>query len=176
MYQSTNFKYPELLNVPFSYNEKDCLWIVTEYYKKEYDIQLMDFARYEGWEYDGHNFFVDNYRKFGFEFNDIDGDWSLLREGDVLLMAIYNYANMKTNGNANHCAVYLGGGLMLHSRFGNYSKIERVKKSMVTHTLRHKELKSLKKPVETLDYLATLPEDKQKAIRDAIERTKESLQ
>lgn len=177
MLASTNipFDYPELLNVPFSFNDKDCLWALRSFYQKEYGIELTDYARYEGWEYDGMNFMVERYPKMGFRMNDIDGDWSKLQKGDVLLMAIYNNSAQRSDGQANHCAVYLGNNLMFHARFGGHSCVQRIKKSMITHTLRHKDVAIQHKTLETVNYLTTMSEKKQRVLHNAIGKTTSDL-
>jgi proteasome lid subunit RPN8/RPN11 len=106
-YAPTGWKAP-LLGRPFVYGTLDCYTLARDWYAEE-GLILPDFDRLqEGWwerQPDGKpkaNLCMDNYTKAGFVIvND-------LRRGDMLLIQGWRAIV------ANHCAVYLGDGLMLH--------------------------------------------------------------
>src|SRR5690606_20249908 len=68
-----------------------------------------------------------------------------LRPFDVILIAIPDERRPKDMV-ANHCAIYLGDGLMLHHRYGKLSKVQPYRhamKDMTVGIIRHKDVPDL---------------------------------
>ena len=113
---------------------QDCLTIVSQAYKELFEITLTNYARPTGWEdYPEFNFFERFYSREGF--SNPTNNVNDLREGDALLMAVA--------GNfTNHCALYLGQGMILHHLTGQLSSIVPYTyqwQSRVKLVLRHKD-------------------------------------
>lgn len=98
-----------LVGRPFAHGVLDCYTLVRDFYARELGIVLPDFAREDGWWDRGGDLYMQNFREAGCE--PITG---AMRRGDIILMAIRSRV-------ANHAAVYLGDGLMLHHLYGRLS-------------------------------------------------------
>jgi proteasome lid subunit RPN8/RPN11 len=101
-FEPSGFVMP-LVGRPYTYGVFDCFSLVRDYYAREMNIQLPDFERHDDeWWNHGQNLLLDNYEAWGFE--RIKG---APKPGDVILMQIRSPV-------ANHNAVYIGNGLILH--------------------------------------------------------------
>ena len=166
-------KYDHLLGVKFSYEQgKDCLTTLCNYFKTMHDITIgNDYARYAGWERDGLNLFVDNFRKEGFELLDFprSDKWGKhLQTGDVLLMSLHSLQDRRATGVANHCAIWLEPRMILHHMFGRNSEIIPFKyRNSTTHILRHKDIPLKQKVVENLDFFDILSPRKRELLENA---------
>lgn len=166
-------KYDHLLNKDFSYDTgADCLATLCAYFDTIHGITVRNnYARYEGWERDGLNLFVENYYKEGFRLLDIprsDNWFTALQDGDVLLMSLHSLSDRANTGVANHCAIWLEPRMMLNHMYGRKSAIIPFKyKNSTTHILRHKDLPMKKKEVESLDVMSILSPRKRDLLRDA---------
>jgi proteasome lid subunit RPN8/RPN11 len=98
-----------LVGRPFAHGVLDCYTLVCDFYARELDITLPDFQREDGWWDRGLNLYFDNFKQADCE--PITGP---MRRGDIILMAIRSRV-------ANHAAVYLGDGTMLHHLYGRLS-------------------------------------------------------
>lgn len=155
-------KYDELLGKNFKYAEQDCLTSLTSYFSKFENIEIDNtYSRWEGWDREGHNLFVENFKKEGFEILDFPrGDnWGEhLQTSDVLLMSIHGLSDRRASGVANHCAVWLEPRMILHHLYGRRSQIIPFKyKNATTHVLRHKDIPLREKEVEKVSFLDILP-------------------
>jgi hypothetical protein len=94
----------------------DCYGVVRDYYRKDLNIILKQVPRQFGWwNYPNmKSFMLDNVVGAGFELRDTNYE---LKKGDLIFMTII--AKM-----INHCAVYLGKGLILHHLCNRLSCIE----------------------------------------------------
>lgn len=101
-----------LIGRPFVHGtDYDCYGLVRDYYKRELGIELARYYHdYHWWEKE-ENLYVDNFEKEGF-FKVEDGT---LQEHDLIFMMIRSKVT-------NHCAVYLGDGIILHHLYGQLSK------------------------------------------------------
>lgn len=172
-------KYSALLGIPYKDVafplREDCLTTLARYFDKFEGIKInQDYSRYSGWERDGLNFFHDYYAEEGFELLDIERghNWlEQLQTGDVLLMSL-NGNGHNTKGNANHCAVWIEPRFILHNLYGRASEIIPFRyKNSTTHVLRHKDIPSRKKNIESLDVLTILPKSKRELLINAAEQT-----
>jgi len=99
----------------FCHGVLDCYTLVQDWYLRELDIRLPDFAREDGWWERGEHLYRDHMAEAGFEVV-ADAD---PQRGDGLLMRVM-YPDTE-----NHAAVYLGEGYMLHHLYGQLSRRER---------------------------------------------------
>jgi len=121
-----------LIGRVFSHGVLDCYALVKDYYQREVKIDLPDFDRQDDWWKAGQNLYRDNFSAAGFQVI----DRSQLCPHDAILIQLG--ANV-----ANHAAIYLGDGMILHHPmnrlsgrdvFGGYWQ-----KNAVLY-LRHKDL------------------------------------
>lgn len=92
----------------------DCYELVRAWMWQERKIKLRPFARDADWWERGGDLLAQSFEKAGCKRISVED----ARAGDGLLMAI------PATGIINHCAVLLGGGLMLHHRAGQLSRRE----------------------------------------------------
>lgn len=100
----------------FHHGVLDCYTLVQDWYRREWQLELPDFARADGWWERGQG--LDLYRsglaEAGFELVATNEPV----RGDGLLMRVVSEVE-------NHAAVYLGDGMMLHHLYGQLSRRER---------------------------------------------------
>lgn len=121
-----------LIGRVFSHGVLDCYALVKDYYARETGIALPDFDRPDDWWKAGQNLYRDNFAAAGFQVI----ERSQLRPHDAILIQLG--ANV-----ANHAAIYLGDGLILHHPMNRLSGREVFggywQKNAVLY-LRHREL------------------------------------
>jgi cell wall-associated NlpC family hydrolase len=120
----------------WQHGSNDCFGLLRCFYLDEYSIHINDYARPDHWWDQGLNLYMENYRKERFSIIDVEPDE--LRVGDVMLMAIRAPI-------ANHCAIYLGNGEILHHFYGRLSNVELYKGVWFNTTvaqMRHKDVKA----------------------------------
>jgi proteasome lid subunit RPN8/RPN11 len=98
----------KLTERPWCFGWSDCWTLVRDYYGAD----MPDFPRAWG---DVEPLFAAHLQDYGFEHVDAPG----LQEGDLMLIQIKGHG-------ANHAAVYVGGGEMLHHSVGTFSRREQV--------------------------------------------------
>ena len=98
-----------LVGRTFAHGILDCYTLVQDWYKREMGIILPHFDRPDDWWNKGGDLYMQHFAEAGCE----PARGPLLR-GDIILMAIRARV-------ANHAAVYLGDGLMLHHMYGRLS-------------------------------------------------------
>lgn len=104
----------------------DCWGTVAAFYDQAFDIQLPNFARPLYFWDDGLDLINEGYQRAGFEVTDVP--LARLAVGDVLVMAVGHRV-------ANHCAVYVGQGQILHHLCERLSILEPLKVGWKTRTL-----------------------------------------
>lgn len=96
-----------LLERPYIWGIFDCFSLVRDYYKQEFDIEIMTPPEYPfcepDWYRHGGDYYREYYKEAGFV-RLIDEDPEI---GDVFVMQICSDV-------PNHAAIYVGDGLMLH--------------------------------------------------------------
>ena len=134
LYTPCGFTLP-LEGRPFVYGVVDCFTLLQDYYREKLGIELPDVPYHGKWWKEGGNLFIEHFAKNGFvEVH--DGP----REHDVLLM------QNDTEPVVNHCAIYLGDGMMLHHAPGQLSGVhpyvaDRGQYALATrHIIRHRRL------------------------------------
>lgn len=134
-----DLKYDDLLNIPFGgVGTQDCLSLVRGFYSENFGIEIPDFVRPNDWNADELDLIEILHERAGF--NKIT-TWKPkdFRPGDLLCMAIGEQ-------NANHLAVYVGEGEMIHHLFGRLSKKEPMRDFWFNSTcylLRHPDVPNL---------------------------------
>lgn len=111
----------------------DCYSIVKDYYAQQ-GVDLPEFPRDDEWWSNGGNMYENNFAKAGFVEVDVAGD---PQPGDLALMRIPPACPV-----ANHAAVYIGDGLILHQLFGRLSRREPIGRwpKHIVKWLRRKEV------------------------------------
>ena len=103
----------DFIGRPFYHGVYDCYGLVRDFYR-HCNLPMIDHPReWDWWKKDGPNLLMTHYKDNGFH----PVSQNELQEGDVILMSIL--ANQ-----ANHCALYLGGNLMLHHLVNRLSRRE----------------------------------------------------
>lgn len=98
-----------LVGRPFAHGTLDCYSLLVDFYQRELGILLPHFDRADNWWNEGGDLYMQHFAEAGCA--PITGQ---IQRGDIILMAIQSRA-------ANHAAVYLGDGLMLHHMHGRLS-------------------------------------------------------
>lgn len=98
-----------LVGREFSHGVNDCYQLIRDWYARERGIVLKNFERTDGWWERGEDLYMKHYADAGFY--PVHDE---LEEGDVILMQVRAYE-------ANHAAIYLGEGMMLHHLYGRLS-------------------------------------------------------
>jgi len=165
-------KYDHLLHKNFKYGEQDCYATLCAFYDFEYGIELdPSYSRFEGWEREGLNLFVENYEKEGFYLVDLDRqkNWfKELRTGDVLLVSMHSFSDRASKGVPNHCAIWLEPRMIMHHGFRRKSEIrEFCFRNSTTHILRHKDVPLIEKEVESLPFSSILSPRKRELLENA---------
>jgi cell wall-associated NlpC family hydrolase len=144
-------KYNHLLGQPFRYGKTDCYGLVRAFYRDNFNIDLPNYARVEDWWDHGFNFFMDFFHENNFRsVEDHPADW---KPGDLILMAIRSKV-------ANHSAVLLEGGKIIHHLYGQLSRIDDYRglyRNTTVAVLRHKDVK-ITNEQHTLDLMELLPD------------------
>lgn len=107
-----------LIGREFYYGVFDCYTLIKDWYKRTYDYELpdVDHGKEGWWDKDSLNYdpnfspYLDNLQANGYV--EVQG---ALQVGDIILMQIKSHT-------ANHAAVYLGDGIMLHHLYGRLSE------------------------------------------------------
>lgn len=101
---------------PFLWGVLDCWQLGADFWNREYGVTTPVVYRQDGF-WQTQDLFLDNLHAEGcFEVDTPE-------RGDLLLFAI-NMRNNNPLGRANHCAIYLGDGWMLHHPGGHNSRVE----------------------------------------------------
>jgi cell wall-associated NlpC family hydrolase len=134
-----DLKYERLVGRPFIWGTADCLSLFRDFYKDNFGIEIRNYARPTDWSSDQIDLMRLCYEREGF---DMITDWRLkdLRPGDVLCMAI-------GERNANHFAIFLGDGMIVHHLYGKMSTHEEFRgfyRNHVCFILRHPDVPDLR--------------------------------
>lgn len=145
--------YKHLLGRKFEHGKADCFALARDFYKDNWGIVLTDYARPDDWWENGMNLYMDHFYEEGFR--PIDVNPRDLLPGDGFLMSV-----LSSLGVANHCAMYLGDGKILHHRYGRLSEEEpysNLWRRCTVATLRHSKVVIPPSESKTLDLMDILP-------------------
>jgi len=101
---------PPYVGREFVFGVVDCYSLVRDWYKREWQIELHDFPRRDGFWERNENLYLDSYKTQGFR----QVAFEELQHGDAVLMQLG--ANLP-----NHAAIYLGDQQILHHVQGRLS-------------------------------------------------------
>ena len=107
-FEPTGYEAP-LVGRQFHHGVLDCYALIQDWYARERGIVLPHFDRPDDWWHKGGDLYMQNFAAAGFARCNPP-----LQEGDVILMQVRAPV-------ANHAAVYLDGGHILHHLFGRLS-------------------------------------------------------
>lgn len=164
-------RYKHLLGKPFSMGKTDCYTMLCRMYEDNLNIELTNYARPDGWWLEeGVDLYLDNYKSEGFSLV-VDAELADLRPFDVLLIAIPDPRNTKKT-KVNHCAIYLGEGMVIHHRLGTLSSVVPYRgwvRNFTTHVIRHKDVVDMTpKTVTEIDIMDRLLPHKRELLLGAL--------
>jgi cell wall-associated NlpC family hydrolase len=154
-----------LIGKTFTIGRQDCYTLVRDFYTQNFDLSMRNYARPDVfWEYD-MPLYTDNFHKEGFRSVDVSA--RELEPGDLLLMAVKSKV-------ANHAAVVMPDGMILHHLYGQLSRCEPYRdawRNMTVAVLRHPDVR-YQAPVETAaTLLEVLPAHVRQRYLDTIANT-----
>lgn len=143
--------YEHLVDRPFAWGSSDCLSLFRDFYETNFNIKITNYARPSNWSSDSLDLMRLCYEREGF---DMITEWKLkdLRPGDVLCMAIGEQ-------NANHFAIYLGDGELVHHLYGRTSTKETFRgfhRNSTSFILRHPDVPDLRPVYPDVDIRSLL--------------------
>lgn len=130
----------------FIHGTEDCYSLVRDFFRDNFGIELTNYARPDDWWAKGLNLYMDHFHNEGFRLVDNPKD---LQIADVFLCAVRSPV-------ANHAAVYVGEGHILHHFIGRRSNKELYKgiwRNTTVACIRHKDLFGFKWPSATIDIM-----------------------
>lgn len=134
-----SIRYNHLEGLEWVDGTRDCFEIVRDFFQDNFSISITNYARPAAWWDNGLNLYMDHFGSEGFHVVDnprpID-----IQIGDVFLCAIRSDV-------ANHAAIYIGNGNILHHFIGRRSNVELYKglwKNTTVATVRHQDLNDLR--------------------------------
>ena len=143
-------KYEHLQGLEFKHGKQDCYELMRMFYRDNFGIELAPFARPDEWWRKGMNLYMENLHDQGFRVMDLHPtEW---RPGDGFLIAFRSPV-------ANHAAVLVENGNILHHFWGTRSVVEPYKGIWRNNTVamvRHKDVE-YKPDASTLDIRDFLP-------------------
>lgn len=157
--KSGKLRYKHLVGKQFNMGKNDCYSILCAVFKDNFGIEFPNYARPNDWWLEENlNYYVDRYKATGFDLLE-DPSLEDLRPFDVMLIAIPDPRDL-TRVVTNHCAIYLGDGMVLHHRMGTLSSVvpyRGVLRNLTTHIVRHKDVPDLRAKTKTtlnaMDYI-----------------------
>lgn len=167
-------KYDHLLGLEFKHGTRDCYELARDFYRDNFQIELEPIARPDKWWDHGLNLYMDLFRSQGFEvIHCLPRD---IRVGDGFLMAVYVDGARQTplenkSRVANHCAIHVGQGRILHHVYGRLSDVENYKGVWFNTTvaiLRHKDVPAVIDKPTVVNFMTLLPPAKRAKLEAAI--------
>jgi proteasome lid subunit RPN8/RPN11 len=121
MWAPSGYEAP-LVGREFFFGVLDCYTLLRDWYKRERNIELLDFERHDNFWNDKFGPAMDLYAQYELAgFKEVRDD--IIRVGDVALMQIRAPF-------ANHAGVFVGEDQMLHHMYGHLSMISPYRNSM----------------------------------------------
>lgn len=140
---SVSDKWASLVGLPYIDGLQDCYGLVRRYYEISYSVSLTNYARPVFFWRNGLNFIDDCFEDQGF-------DTLVGREkpriGDLFCMNV-------TFPTANHLAIYVGEGQILHHLYGRFSTLDPYDwkwKNRTLRTIRRRDLPAQELPAKPI--------------------------
>ena len=127
----THYKAP-LIGRVFSHGVLDCYSIIRDYYQEMLHITIPNFERHDDWWLHDEDLYKNNFALAGFS----EIAFEQLKLHDVILMQL-------RSPTANHGAVYVGDGIILHhpmNRLSGRDVYGGFWQKITTHYLHHKDV------------------------------------
>lgn len=139
-------KYEHLLGRPFLFGVRDCYSLTRDFFRDNFGIEVVDYARPSDWSSDTQDLIRSFYAREGFK---MIPDWKVtdLRPGDVFALAI-------GESNPNHFAIYVGDNTLVHHLLGRFSNAEPYRdfwRNSTAFILRHPDVPDLRPVYENTD-------------------------
>lgn len=116
----------------FEFNRYDCLSLVEDFYRNEFNIKLPEHDRNEHTLHDLPSLILDNISNYGFVPLSPD---NAMKYGDIIISKYFN--------TPSHLMIYIDNNQVLHHRYNHYSIIEQFSNLHKSHThsiVRHTSL------------------------------------
>lgn len=140
-----HLKYDHLLGLEYIQGVQDCYTMPQRMFKDNLGIELTNYARPDDWWIDDNlDLYNNNFRSEGFNLIEIS-NLSQLRILDCFLIAIPDSRRPERTV-ANHCAIYVGNGMIVHHRVGKLSQkvpYRGMWLNFTTAVVRHKDVPNL---------------------------------
>lgn len=145
--------YAHLLGLPYESGRQDCYGLLRRYYKEQFSIDLLNFARPDGWwDEPDLNILSDFLDADGWQ--DVGCNSRLMRRGDALVFSLLN-------SKVNHVGIYVGNGMFIHHLWNNFSREEAVTPKWTSRLLHVVRLPAVEEAISQaqgkLDYTNLLP-------------------
>lgn len=147
-------KYDHLINLPFVHGEQDCYTLAQKIMADNTPIRLSNYARPESWWLTDENLYVNNFENEGYRMID-HARLVELQPLDAFLISVPDGSDLKKFV-TNHCAIYVGDGMIVHHRLGTLSSCVPYRgwlKDLTTHVLRHKDVPKMTGPDVKIDIM-----------------------
>ena len=115
-----SFEYQALVGLPYELGRNDCYSLIRDFYDINFGLKFTNYARPDFWWDHGLDLYMENMRAEGFRV--FDGHPKDYQPGDGFLMAIKSPV-------ANHGAILLHDGRILHHLAGCLSRVETYNRS-----------------------------------------------
>lgn len=139
-------KIDHLLGLDFIHGEQDCYSMLQNVYKDNLGIELSNYARPDNWWIqEGFDLYRDNFKHEGFITLNFNDNLSDLQPFDVMLIAVPDPRKPAAMV-INHCAIYIGDGMVIHHRLGLRSERKRYTgglRNLTCMVIRHKDVPNL---------------------------------
>lgn len=145
------FAYEHLVGLHYTPGSRDCFEILRDFFHDNGIVSMPSYARPEHFWEAGMDLYMDHYAENGFE--TFDGPARDYQIADVFLMAIKSRV-------ANHAAIHLGDGRILHHYRDRLSEVCEYKglwRNTTVAVLRHKSMKDYRPDVKPIDFSSLRP-------------------
>lgn len=160
-------KYNHLLGREWVHGEQDCYTLLQDMYRDNLGLELTNYARPTDWWTQGMDLYTENFAKEGFFKVSLEDQEP--HQLDVFMISIPDPRCFKNV--VNHCAVYVGDGLVVHhlgmrlsecTRYRGY--LSRYTSYVIRHNLGPKLLGSSRVSPQVLDLMTLIPLEKQRGL------------
>ena len=170
-------RYDHLLGKSFEHGKQDCYTILADLFKDNLNVTLTAYARPDDWWIDDDmdlDLYRQNYEREGFQLVDMQHVRDL-RILDVALISIPDPRNPKRTV-INHCAIYVGEGMVVHHPYGRFSEKSRYAgglKNFTSMIIRHRDVPDLEvRKEQKLDLMSMMLPHKRAVLEEQLNERK----